>query len=518
MKKNGLELGILFLFAGMFGGCIDDRGNYSYLSENTVMPAEITLAKDTTLEVGNTYRLEASVKGDENVRNLRYMWYIYADNAVGAARGRRDTLGFGKKLDFTVNYDPGSYSLWFEVRDTVADVCTDEKMTVHITTWLTNVWLICKTIDGNMDVDAVLADGSLKENLLVATSQERLKGKALKIGHVSRLCHEEEQSDGTTTILYKKAFYLISEGDIRVCDAEQFGLLKDAASCFYEKPDRIRPSDIDCSSDVLLVNDGKLYALSNSSQNAGKFDCFKMGMDGTSNYRLSGGGIWNSYNTAVWDETSHSFGYFYIYDNNLTYFGSPSGNSALPAVKDMDVTLRRLMLQKEVYDPSTYSFAPRGYAVMQDGENNHYIAELSVSETSYPLKGYYRLPSDCTLGLADVMTPHINNPVIFYAKDGELWQHDVNDTQQDAFLRERKLYAFPGEKIAYLRHLQVYGTDIDALMVLTNSAGGWKLYHFPFIGGGSEFDMTVKPEDALIARGKGEASYVLRMNNGGGYY
>lgn len=58
---------------------------------------------------------------------------------------------------------------------------------------------------------------------------------------------------------------------------------------------------------------------------------------------------------------------------------------------------------------------------------------------------------------------------------------------------------------------------MDRLVVLTNGADGWKLYGFEFIGGGSEFDMTITPEKAMIGKGIGEAGYVMRMDRDKAY-
>lgn len=54
---------------------------------------------------------------------------------------------------------------------------------------------------------------------------------------------------------------------------------------------------------------------------------------------------------------------------------------------------------------------------------------------------------------------------------------------------------------------------MNRLVVLTNSASGWKLYGFEFINGGGEFDRSVSPEKAMIGKGLGQARYVMRMDN-----
>ena len=119
MKYNILSLGILFLLAATMGACIDDQGNYDYRAESEIMPAVISgLESEYTFQLGSTHELTANVEGVEGVENLRYMWYVY-----GELKKKRDTLGYGKKLNFKVDWESCNYLKWFEVRETVRDVC-----------------------------------------------------------------------------------------------------------------------------------------------------------------------------------------------------------------------------------------------------------------------------------------------------------------------------------------------------------------------------------------------------------
>ena len=141
---------------------------------------------------------------------------------------------------------------------------------------------------------------------------------------------------------------------------------------------------------------------------------------------------------------------------------------------------------------------------MKDPDGKIVIADVSSSKLVYPLAGYYDVPEGGKLGEAEVMAVHESSPKVFFSAGNELWEHNVNFAT-DLSVRERIVYTFPGEeKIAFMQHVD------DDLVVLTNSAAGWNLYAFPFIGGGSEFDGSVSPEKVLIARGEGQGRYVLK--------
>ena len=55
--------------------------------------------------------------------------------------------------------------------------------------------------------------------------------------------------------------------------------------------------------------------------------------------------------------------------------------------------------------------------------------------------------------------------------------------------------------------------NLDHLLVITFKDGNWKMYALPFIGGGSEINTDVDVEDYLIGKGKGRATYCMRLFN-----
>lgn len=513
MKYNILSLGILFLLAATMGACIDDQGNYDYRAESEIMPAVISgLESEYTFQLGSTHELTANVEGVEGVENLRYMWYVY-----GELKKKRDTLGYGKKLNFKVDWESGNYFLWFEVRDTVRDVCVDYKMGVTVESFLSTAWLVLESTGGMTDVDVVTADGSLKENLLSSGGQARLKGKPVKMAYTYKHEQEEEKGDGKVEVVTKKAFYLLSEKEIKVYNAENMELLKTAEDCFYEVPAGIAPMDCNMDSDAQLINDGKYYYLSGNSANVGKFGYAKLGPDGTTDYDLYGGILPASQAAMVWDKRSCSFLYIYAYNAQLGYFNEQvDGKEDFGSVTNMGAELKYLLYRSQVYDINVYAYITMGYGIMEK-QGEYYIADIAFNNKSdYPLKGWYKFPADCKIIHSEVLGAHQTTASIFFASDDELWIHDVRNVA-DVSLRERKLFTFTGEKIACIRHIKIARGDFDCLTVLTNTGGNWKLYTFPFIGGGNEFDTTVPAEDVLIGKGEGEANSFLRMYQGGAY-
>lgn len=157
------------------------------------------------------------------------------------------------------------------------------------------------------------------------------------------------------------------------------------------------------------------------------------------------------------------------------------------------------------------------YALWLSREGKYEILDLGFKSTNYPIRGKYSLPVGSRLTEAEVVEAHQTEAKIFFSKGNQLYEHLVNPNTELSS-RERVVYTFPaGEEISCIRHVvadnKYIEMQLNHLIVLTNSASGWKMYGFEFINGGGEFDMTVLPEKAMIGQGEGNARYVMRMDN-----
>lgn len=507
--------GILLALVLGVAGCINDKGNYDYLSEEDVIPGMISgLEESFTVQFGTTEKLEVKVEGVEGKDNLRYMWYIYKipNNSP------RDTLGYGTSIDWYVDSESGSYHLWFEVRDTLTDVCVNQMAKVTVETALSNAWLIVESENGNTDVDAIAEDGVVMEDVITQATGGRLKGDGVKIVYTNEHSCEVENPDGSTDIKKVKAFYVLSKEEIKVFNAENMEILKNTEDCFYETPQVIDIANCSCKTfDVYLINDGKYYSLSGSSSNVGKFSFAKTGPSDAS-YSLHVDNLYAGYNaTMVFDQLSRSFLWASSSAALSTFSEATAGNVDFGSLSNMDVDLCHLLPRSSIYDWNTYTSSYTAYAIMKNDAGRSFLMDIAYAgKSTYPVKDYKELPKGCRLGNADVAVAHKTAAAIYFVDGSDLWVHEVNG-KMTVGERERLLLPFDGEEVVYLRHTKSAITStfsMDALVVLTNSGESWKLYAFPFIGGGSEIDTDVDLDNCLIASGKGRAMYCMRLNNG----
>ncbi len=512
MKKN-IWIGCMLAWI-IIAGCIDDRGNYDYRLTDEIWPVKISGLEAMDCQVGDQLNLTPTITGTENMENLKYSWFLYTS---GVAMSKEDTLSHEKELNWQISREAGSYNLMFEVRDTVRDLFTKKSVSLKVRTFLSTGWFVLETDGTGTDMDMITPEGTTTENLLTTyNSSGRMEGAPRKILYKMDHRHEVENFDGTVEVVKKDAFILTSEKDIRVYDAQNMALLKKREDCFYEMPTPVNPLNrfVNSTTDDHLNNDGQYYIL--PAGNVGKFGYPLVGPDGTNNYNVHADGVSASQRAFLWDKTSCSFLYAST-GSQMVFLSEASGNETnFGPVSKTDKELIHLMYRAS--EMINYVSKYKAYALWKDGNGKYTIVDLYFDKATYPIVGEYSLPQGNLLSTADIMVTHQNAPKLFFVANGnELWEHNIS-SNTDLSIRERKVYTFPGgERIACIRHLYITNKyvdeQMDRLVVLTNSADGWKLYGFEFIGGGSEFDMTVTPEEAMIGKGIGEAGYVMRMDN-----
>lgn len=119
---------------------------------------------------------------------------------------------------------------------------------------------------------------------------------------------------------------------------------------------------------------------------------------------------------------------------------------------------------------------------------------------------------------ADVYGAHQNNS-IYFAKGNVLSYYQKNASDLESL--EALFYEFPaGETIAFIQQTELLKkneesgeeeSDFSNLIVLTNSASGWKLYRCPLEGDGLSPALVPNKQPVVIAAGKGYARFALPM-------
>lgn len=122
MKLKNILIGI-GLITSLQGvqSCIDDRGNYSYISNEELLPVTISGFEDTTVIIRSTLNITPVLENMDDESRYIHLWYA-APSVTAGFTPQRDTLSLKRDLSFEVTYESGTYNLVYELRDPKLDI------------------------------------------------------------------------------------------------------------------------------------------------------------------------------------------------------------------------------------------------------------------------------------------------------------------------------------------------------------------------------------------------------------
>lgn len=503
MKLKNILIGI-GLITSLQGvqSCIDDRGNYSYISNEELLPVTISGFEDTTVIIRSTLNITPVLENMDDESRYIHLWYA-APSVTAGFTPQRDTLSLEKDLSFEVTYESGTYNLVYELRDPKLDIYVRKQVLMTVQSDVSTGWYVMKEENGETDIDYISMDGKKIENLITASGQERLKGKPVKMAYQSsRYTPVIQNPDGTTTRLNnKRAFHVFSDQDIKIFNADNMALFYNYEDYFYEVPEVCKPENCGMySADFYAINAGKVYSIYGMSPNSGMLGYAKPGL-----YEVHPDMVMGTYGVMLFDTKTSTFYNTSSSGSSMNLFPEDSEGGISPT--NMDVDMIRMLVRKEG-NPST------AFAVMKNkNKDEHYVFDMSYSMASYPIVDIDTVPAHCEMPETKVMGTSLYASCIYYSKkeaDGDVLKVYKNVKIDN---RESELKRFPGEEIVYIVNATSrYGAPADEvfnhLVVLTNSATGWKLYRFNVIGQTPE----IETEPAFVYSGKGTAGYVMLRN------
>lgn len=303
LKNILIGLGLLMLFQGT-QSCIDDRGNYSYISKEELLPVTISGFEDTTVVIRSTLNITPVLENMDDEARYIHLWYAAPSVTAGFAP-QRDTLSLEKDLSFEVTYESGTYNLVYEVRDPKLDIYVRKQVLMTVQSDVSTGWYVMKEENGETDIDYISMDEEKIENLITTFGQKRLKGKPVKMVYQSsRYTPVIQNPDGTTTqLVNKKAFHVFSDQDIKIFNADNMDLFYNYEDYFYEVPEVCKPQNCGMiSSDFYAINAGKVYSIYGMSSNSGMLGYAKPGM-----YEVHSDMVMSYYGVMLFDKTTSTF-------------------------------------------------------------------------------------------------------------------------------------------------------------------------------------------------------------------
>lgn len=474
--------------------CYNDKGNYDYLSDSQLMPVEIGALDSVTVKANELLSIVPKVNNDD-VSRYKYMWYTIAKSWPY----KRDTLSTAHDLSVNCNLEVGSYTLYYQVKDSLKNIYKYTTTPLSVTaTDINTGWYVMKEQNTTTDVDYFPMSGVARTNLLTdVMGLKPLDGSPVGMLYgTSCYNHEVTNPDGSTSILYSQSVYqIVSTKDMLSLNANDMSVFKTLSDEFYEAPSAInfQAVEMDALQTQTLVNNGQVHDLLSGS-GVGKFSYQKSG-----DYKFFPKIVAGYYDDYVYDQNSHT-----LYASDM-FSGMTECTDFMGTNLFADSTFVMLNFMPRVEK----NYMGSAYGIFKGGlENKYYICNIGLySNYLYPDPELTEIPSAAEILSATVMTAPASASVIYFGKGNLLKMHKVASGTVETL----KTFA-TGETISFIRNIS--GTNADKtefndLVVITNTAAGYNVYRFPLVGSAGEINAS----SSAAMTGEGAAKYLMFRQN-----
>ena len=509
MKNRIKYLLIVLIFIGLCTpSCFEDKGNYEYIDLATLMPVTISGLRDTTIIRLSNLKIVPELRNVD--REYAYCWFVTERSTEGFNPVKR-VISNERDLDIVMSLPLGDYTLYFEVIDKDRDIFIQAQAALSVTeTDIITGWYVLKDDGYETDFDYIRPTGEVVSDLL-QLSGDRLKGTAVQIvdqpwRYVVRVIHP----DGTAEVLRnQQALHILSSEEIKTFNARSWQLFRNFEDMFYVVPETCQPQSMYVemgarSGNVFFVNDGTVYTISGEAENFGMYGTARIGhyyMHADFIASMNAGLFFDTMSRSFYSASLFSGASLDLLPND--YYGMPPEMFGWPSVVNMDYTMVAFL-------PSSNQVAfSYGVTVMKSIYNDeYYIGEVEfwdpmMGMSVYPFTSWNQVPAGCKMPLSPVKAAPAFGSFLFFGDGNKLCVYK-NDTGFGSDPEEVLVTLPAGETISYITN--AYN---DQLVVLTNSAAGWKMYGFSPITGIPELVSTTP---VFTYSGIGNARQVIYRN------
>ncbi len=478
---------LLAVSAAAAVSCIDDKGNYDYLDPSQVMPVVIEGIEEEITAL-NLTNLKITPKMNDGDREYAYSWYVHPVSPQGAIPVKTE-LSTERNLDVTLRLKPNNYYLYLEVSDPARnDVSVRKRVLLHVMgSDIHKGWYVLKDDGEYTDFDYINdGENKLYPDVMAnsGVSGDRLEGRALQMLYQGGwYCHRFTLEDGTYEIDQSlSAYHILTDRGLRTINGETLDLLKDYDEQFYVVPEVRAPQSISIPyedvPDQYIVNNGKLHGILSVIPTIGKYSAAIPGFYNAHKDILS-----SLMGACLFFDTEERTFYYVLYlDPSLINATDNFFDPSLPSLTNMDYTLVNMM------QPDGYGFMVDGYVIMQGlNDGKYYLGSINLDMMTMGmplLNSFVQMPDGARLPLAEVKKPSPSGSFIYFGDANKLcvYRNAPGLDQQ-----EEAMVTYPaGETVGYI---YCRGTEV---VVLTNSAAGWKLYGYDLVGAGNPELQPVK--------------------------
>lgn len=505
MTRRLLKHIVWIFILALVCSCIDDKGNYTYLSSSDIMPIEISgLEKEMTIEVDSTLHLTPELLNMDNPDKYTYEWYVMEYNVAGKAPERRD-IGQEKDLNYKVTLDPGVWRLSYKVINPENNVFVraEIKLSVVATVIDNKGWYILKDNGEETDFDYINMEDVLYKDVL-RERELQLPGTAVAMEYQpSGFDYNITDSYGNVvTLINQSAFHVVSTQEIYSFNSKTLKLIFDFQDQFYSVPETCQPQNVVHLGGGFrfLQNNGKIYYVNGVSPNIGKVSPVSGNYNLYKDYIPSGGR-----ECIVFDQTSNSLMLADAYLTELAELAELEQDGSIYSFTNMPYDMVCIG-----YNMPTQGYK-QGYIVMRHKESGEGILLRVFGKYSTSITSLSAIPKESKLLQAKLVTPPQNADFLYFVYGTNHIYSYENASGLPIEDREKEVLSYPeGETITSIRQVFAAQTDNtpqkNQLAVLTTQDGKWKLYLYDLLG---ESTPEINPEPVKVYEGEGNGRYLL---------
>jgi hypothetical protein len=433
MKPFILIAVLLVLIAS--GGCYKDKGNYSYISVDTVRIAYDTKGGDYTILQFDTLRIKPviTLSAGSKETNMRFEWSARAVDPSSATQSFPITvLSRQRSIDTVISLVPTKYVVTYKVTDTITGISSYLFYNLSVTSSFSEGWLLMEQVNGAGDVAVITATGKLLDKAYSGVNGTTLPADVKRIDVATKLSPQE--------------IYLLSENAGVEVSPVSFGKIKTFTNWFFYLPAVQKPG-----ANLYLTNGSSNcgVTLNNGLVHIRRFGGFpppvlygsEIMLDGKTDYKMApyvcmGDFSSSLYIAAMYETTGKRFiglrGAAYGLDGALVHFSAPDASAAF----DPDNLGMDLLYMGPSRQTSSYN------ALMKSG-TDAYLLQLNLSVAqSARLKQKMNAPDMANFTAA---TSSLQLDYIYYAAGNKIYMYEIGPNTATV------IYTFPaGENVTTL--------------------------------------------------------------------
>ncbi|HWW41015.1 PKD-like family lipoprotein [Pedobacter sp.] len=155
MKYKYIKPIVCLAAALIFFSCKKDLGNYNYQELNQVIAEGIN--PSYIIKLGDPLKITPSLKFSQaQDGTYGYEWFVMNVNAANMLPAdQRKELATTKNLDITMQLPPGSYWLYYNVKDNKTGVITTTKVSLKVETSIYEGWMVLNEVNGKGRLDMI---------------------------------------------------------------------------------------------------------------------------------------------------------------------------------------------------------------------------------------------------------------------------------------------------------------------------------------------------------------------------